>query len=167
MADPRVSLTVIERTDSDDVQSQGRVTCIGHAREVAGDPDVRERYFRYFPSSRQYERTHDFAFFRIELVRVRFIGGFGQIFWIEPGEFTAGNPFSAAEETRIIQHMNKDHSEVLRRSVGGGSAAMLGIDAEGFDVLTGDKKIRIHFAAPVSNIDEARQAFVEIARQQN
>ena len=58
VADPRVSLTVIERSASDDVQAQGRVTCIANAKRVEGDRDVSERYFRYFPSARQYERTH-------------------------------------------------------------------------------------------------------------
>lgn len=166
VADSRVSLTVVERTDSDDVQAQGRVTCVGDARQVAqGDDDVRERYFRYFPSARQYERTHGFEFFRVELVRVRFIGGFGQIFWVEPAAFMTANPFSSVEETRIIQHMNKDHAEALSRYVGGGQAEMAGIDGEGFDVLKGGKKIRIPFASPVSNMEEARKALVEMAKR--
>jgi putative heme iron utilization protein len=133
--------------------------------DTAETADVQERYFRYFPSSRQYEDTHDFAFFRLELVRIRFIGGFGRIFWLEPGEFMIRNPFSAAEEKRIVDHMNNDHADVLRRYAGGDSAVMAGIDREGFDVLQGGRKIRIPFAAPVSNTDEARRAFVEMARR--
>src|SRR5215510_4399774 len=64
LADPRVSLTVVQRNmDSDDVQAQGRVTCVANARPVAeNESAVRERYFRYFPSALQYEQTHDFAF---------------------------------------------------------------------------------------------------------
>src|SRR6476646_893255 len=92
MADPRLSLTVVEDADSDDVQARGRVTCIANGRQVDESPEnagVSARYFRYFPSSRQYDRTHDFTFFRLELVRIRFIGGFGQIFWLDPAEFTA------------------------------------------------------------------------------
>src|SRR4026207_1424693 len=89
LADSRVSLTVVERNvNSDDVQAHGRVTCIANARSIENQQsELRERYFRYFPSTRQYEQTHDFAFFRLELVRVRFIGGFGQIYWVEPDEF--------------------------------------------------------------------------------
>lgn len=166
VSDSRVSLTVVEKGASEDVQAQGRVTCIGDARPVEdGDDDVRERYFRYFPSARQYERTHGFEFFRLELVRVRFIGGFGQIFWVEPAAFMTANPFSPVEETRIIQHMNKDHAEALSRYVGGGTAEMAGIDAEGFDVLKAGKKIRIPFAAPVANMEEARKALVEMAKR--
>ena len=167
IADSRVSLTVVEGNDSsDDVQAQGRVTCIANARAVGGDEtEVRERYFRYFPSARQYERTHDFAFFRLELVRVRFIGGFGQIYWVEPNEFMTANPFSAAQESRIIQHMNNDHSDALKRYVGGDSAVMVGIDAEGFDVLKSGTKVRLLFDTPVHNMEEARQSLVAMAKR--
>ena len=166
IADSRVSLTVIQRGSSADVQSQGRVTCIANAREVSqGDDDVRERYFRYFPSARQYERTHDFAFFRLDPLRVRFIGGFGQIFWVEPGELMIANPFSAAEEALIINHMNRDHADALSRYVGGEPGQMAGIDAEGLDVLKADGKVRIPFAAPVTSMEEARKTLVAMAKQ--
>jgi putative heme iron utilization protein len=166
VADSRVSLTVVERGDSDDVQAQGRVTCVGDARQIGrGEEDLRERYFRYFPSARQYERTHGFEFFRLELLRVRFIGGFGQIFWVEPDAFMTANPFSPAEETRIIQHMNQDHADALSRYVGGETVEMTGIDAEGFDVLRAGKKTRIPFASPVTSMEEARKALVEMAKR--
>ena len=166
LADSRVSLTIVEKRESDDVQAQGRVTCIADARQVArGDDDVRERYFRYFPSARQYQDTHDFEFFRLELVRVRFIGGFGQIFWVEPSEFMTANPFSRTEENRILQHMNNDHLDALSRYVGGGPAQMAGIDGEGCDVLRTGKKVRIPFTTPVTNLEEARKALVEMARR--
>jgi len=163
VADPRVSLTVIEKSDSDDVQARGRLTYIAKAIEADGDRDIAERYFRYFPYARQYDRTHAFNFFRLELVRARYIGGFGQIFWVDPKEFSKANPFSASEEAGIVQHMNRDHNEVLLRLIGG-ECAMVGIDGEGFDILKGDRKIRIPFEAPVRNMEEARAAFVEMAR---
>src|SRR5262245_13343607 len=115
MADSRLSLTVVEQDiNSDDVQARGRVTCIANGVQVdeAGEnAGVSARYFRYFPSSRQYDRTHDFAFFRLKLVRIRFIGGFGQIFWLDPSEFAVKNPFSPVQELQIVQHMNNDRSE--------------------------------------------------------
>jgi len=165
MSDSRVSLTVIERNSSDDVQAHGRLTIIANATEADGDRDAAERYFRYFPASRQYDRTHAFNFFRLEPVRIRFIGGFGQIFWLDPGELSKPNPFSATEEARIIQHMNQDHAEVLRRLGGSNSSEMVGVDAEGFDMRAEDRKVRIAFTTPVTNMETARQAFVELARR--
>ncbi len=166
LADPRVSLTVLENADSGDVQARGRLTCIANARPLSPDEDdVRERYFRYFPQSREYAGTHDFEFFRLDLVRVRFIGGFGRIYWIEPDEFILQNPFSPSQETRILQHMNDDHMAALRHYAGADSVVMVGIDSEGFDVLNSSKKRRFFFPTPVSNMDEARQALVAMAKQ--
>jgi len=167
LADPRVSLTVFENnTGSDDVQARGRITCIGDARKVpADDSDTRERYFQYFPSSRQYSGTHDFEFFRVDLKRVRFIGGFGQIYWVEPADFMATNPFSPAQEQRIIQHMNEDHGDALKHYNGRNQATMAGIDEEGFDVLAAGKKIRFEFDTRVTNMEEARQALVAMAKR--
>src|SRR5436190_6259417 len=53
VADSRVSLTVVENGGpSNDVQAQGRITCMANAELVqdASLSAVRERYFRYFPS---------------------------------------------------------------------------------------------------------------------
>ena len=166
LADPRVSLTVLENADSGDVQARGRLTCIANARPLSPhEDDVRERYFRYFPQSREYAGTHDFEFFRLDLVRMRFIGGFGRIYWIEPDEFILQNPFSPSQETRILQHMNDDHMAALRHYADADSVVMVGIDSEGFDVLNSSKKRRFFFPTPVSNMDEARQALVAMAKQ--
>jgi putative heme iron utilization protein len=167
VADSRVSLTVFETNQaSGDVQAHGRVTLIGDARLVDGDQTrVRERYYRYVPDARQYEKTHDFAFFTLDLVRVRFIGGFGKIYWVEPQEFVIANPFSAVQESRILDHMNQDHADALKHYAGGTEARMIGIDAEGFDVLTASGKRRITFDNPVHTVEEARQALVAMARR--
>jgi heme iron utilization protein len=167
LADQRVSLTVVERNvDSDDVQARGRATCIANARALdISESGARERYFRYFPSARQYDQTHDFSFFRLELVRVRFIGGFGQIYWVEPDEFMTKNPFTPQQESRIIEHMNKDHADSVRHYAGGVPATMVGIDAEGFDLIAAERKVRLEFEAPVRDMEQARQALIAMAKR--
>jgi len=166
LADSRVSLTVMEpRDDADDVQAKGRVTYIADAHPVEPiESRVGERYFRYFPESRQYDQTHDFVFFRLEPARIRLIGGFGQIYWVESNEFTIENPFTSAQEARILDHMNKDHADALKHYADGLEATMIGIDSEGFDVLTARGKRRFTFNRPVKTMQEARQALVEMAR---
>ena len=77
------------------------------------------------------------------------------------------NPFSAAQESRIIQHMNNDHSDALRHYCGGGPAEMAGIDAEGFDVLNSSRKVRLTFETPIHNMEDARRALAAIAKLQN
>ena len=166
LADPKVSLTIVETNhDSDDVQARGRLTVLADAKPVVrSDADVRDRYLRHFPGAIQYDDTHDFMYFRLELIRARFIGGFGQIYWLTPEELCLKNPFSAAEETRIIQHMNNDHAAALEHYAGG-TSVMTGIDSEGFDVLNAGKKRRFPFDERVLTMDDARRTLAAMAKR--
>ena len=166
----KVSLTVFD-PQADDPQSGGRLTWIGDARPVdQSDDETRNRYLRYFPSSESYFETHDFSFYRIALRRARFIGGFGQIFWIEPDAMLIKNPFRETERG-ILEHMNRDHQQALFHycKVFGRPDAeavtMTGIDSEGFDLLTDQRKLRIDFDSPIRTSEEARAALVRLARQ--
>lgn len=167
--DNRVSLTVFDRF-APDPQAAGRLTWIGDAEPVdARDVELRDRYLRFFPSSASYFEMHDFSFYRIRLRRARFIGGFGQIYWIEPDELLVVNPFRGTEPG-IVEHMNEDHQKALHhycRALAGvepREVTMAGIDAEGFDMLTDAGKVRVDFDAPVHTMDEARATLVRLAR---
>ena len=74
------------------------------------------------------------------------------------------NPFTAAQESRILDHMNNDHRNALKHYADGLDATMIGIDAEGFDVSTPQGKRRFSFDRPVKSMEEARQALVAMAK---
>ncbi|MEP1093857.1 MAG: pyridoxamine 5'-phosphate oxidase family protein [Cyclobacteriaceae bacterium] len=83
--DPRCSLTIV--MDGEDVQANGRICLIGHMEELPSEErEVMERYYTQFPNSRSYDATHDFSFYRLAPVSIRYIGGFGQIHWFKPDE---------------------------------------------------------------------------------
>lgn len=174
LADPRVSLTVAEEAPAGDVQARSRLTYIARAERLEPAPeDGARRYDRHFPWSRDYHRTHGFAFFRLAPVRLRWIGGFGDIRWIEPEDFTLPNPFTPQQEAAIVEHMNDDHQEAMRRYCrrfkglacdDGEDVRLAGIDAEGFDLLLDQRLLRFTFDEPVANPGEARQRLVAMAR---
>jgi len=165
-ADPRVSLILME--DADDAQEAARLTVLGHARRVAAHEEAgaADRYFRRFPHAAEYHRAHDFTFYAIEPARLRFIGGFAQIHWLEPAAVCRANPFRGKVEEGMATHMNQDHASALRdycRLYGIEPAAdprLAGIDAEGFDLMVGKRLVRIEFDAPVASPDEVRKAMV-------
>jgi putative heme iron utilization protein len=110
--DKRVSLTVFDRL-ADDPQAGGRLTWIGDAEPLEpSDTGASRRYLRFFPSAESYFETHGFSFYRVRLRRARFIGGFGQIYWIERDAMLVENPFRETEEG-ILEHMNRDHQKAL------------------------------------------------------
>ena len=82
-ADPRCSL--ILQPFSADMQSTGRVTVIGHAEPLSADDKAAlgPAYLQQFTQARDYFALHDFRFWRIQPIKVRWIGGFGRIHWIE------------------------------------------------------------------------------------
>ncbi len=167
----KISLTVFD-PNSDDPQAGSRLTWIGDAESIdPADNETRDRYLRYFPSSESYFETHDFSFYRIRLRRVRFIGGFGQIFWIEPESMRVKNPFRETE-TGIVEHMNRDHRKALFhycKMLGHAdveTVTMTGIDSEGFDMLADKRKLRIDFEARIRTSEEARANLVRLARAQ-
>lgn len=80
-ADARVSLMVLEKSESP--QAAGRVTWVGNA--IVAD-HLKEECFSSNPEMKKYSAMHDFHAYAISCMRVRYIGGFGKIFWVEPEE---------------------------------------------------------------------------------
>jgi len=170
-ADARVSLTLTE--GGDDVQSTGRVTIVGNARPVADGEtdDVAARFYRRFPHAKDYHKAHDFSFYRLDPLRVRYIGGFGRIHWVGADQLCLSNPFDEDAEAGMIAHMNADHVNAMCdycRLFGveplTQSPRMAGIDAEGFDLMLGKRLVRIGFDQPVASAGEVRQAMVALAQ---
>ena len=174
LSDNRVSITATE-SGIDDGQTAGRITYIGDAIKLdSDDTDSMDRYYQYFPQSRDYHKTHNFDFYVIEPVRIRYIGGFGEIYWLEKDSFLMSNPFSFEEENGISEHMNADHTDAMKHYCHSNkinyseehTPVMVGIDSEGFNLRIGDKICRINFDEPVANAMEVRKALVAMARNE-
>lgn len=167
-AEPRVSLIV--QPYSPDMQVAGRVTVLGKAQRLDDKTALGPRYLRFHPQAESYFAMHDFSFYRIEPVRIRYIGGFGRIHWVEPAQYLLSNSALCEQEDDILTHMNVDHAENLRaycRHVHGvetEQATMIGIDPDGFDVRAGERILRFDFAQPVQDALQARQALVALAQ---
>ncbi|MCY1292784.1 heme oxygenase, HugZ family [compost metagenome] len=168
--DPKCSLLVGER-GADDVQAAGRLTLLAEARQVTDAAEIEaaaERYYRYFPQARDYHRTHDFDFWRLEPVRARYIGGFGAIHWIN--EPLLANPFAGDGERGMIEHMNSDHAAAIAHYLelaglpAEPAAEMVGIDSEGFHLRCGQVLHWLPFPTSCNNPGAVRQALVQLAR---
>jgi heme oxygenase (biliverdin-IX-beta and delta-forming) len=173
LSNPKVSLIATEG-DADDLQTVGRITYIGNAEKLdENDGDSIERYYSYFPDSRDYHKIHDFDFYQIQAVRIRFIGGFGEIYWVEKEDFLLANPFSFDEEKKMVDHMNVDHVEAIKHYCDSyeipysneGVPVMIGIDSEGFNLRNRARIYRINFSEPVTTAIEVRKVLVEMAKK--
>jgi putative heme iron utilization protein len=165
--DAKVCLTVWEDAEGDP-QAVGRLSWMGEAAVIEDAGEAKARYLSYMPSAAGHFAMHDFALYRIKLIRARYIGGFGAIFWVTPENMTPPNPL-AEHEPGILQHMNDDHSAALvkyclaYKSLDVKEARMVGIDPEGFDVLADGQRVRFDFEEPVSTPEQVRAAMVKLS----
>ena len=179
--DARASLLVQDSQAMDDPQAGARVTLMGYAIPVPPPylDDARRRYLDSFPGSASYFQIHDFTLFQIMVSRVRFIGGFGEIYWLDRSEMPADpdtkiDPVAPHVEM-ICDHMNQDHSEALRlyaeafAGTEAEAAEMIHVDSEGFDVIAiaegRHKHLRLSFSKRVTTTDEVRAEMVEMVRR--
>lgn len=170
-ADPRVSLTVFDPADAADPQAGPRLTWLADAYALAADAAraVAERYYRFFPAAAAYADTHDFSFYALRPVRLRYIGGFGKIGWIEPQEIDLTNPLADAE-AGIVAHMNGDHADAVRaycRHFFGRDAqqaTLVGADPDGVDLLADGTALRLPFTARAQDSAALRQQLIELLR---
>lgn len=172
-ADGRCSLLVGERA-AEDVQAAGRLTLLAEARQLdepAAIESAAQRYYRYFPESRDYHRVHDFDFWVLEPVRWRYIGGFGAIHWLD--HVALANPFAVGGgevEQGMVEHMNDDHAVAIARYVEQAglpqiaTAQMAGVDSEGFHLRIGQALHWLAFPEPCETPMAVRQALVAMAR---
>ena len=169
--DAKCSLLIGER-GAEDVQAAGRLTLLAEARQLHDEEQIEaaaQRYYRFFPQSRDYHRAHDFDFWRLEPIRWRFIGGFGAIHWLD--EVAQANPFAADNsEASMVEHMNADHANAIAHYVEltdlptHEPAQMVAVDREGFHLRIGQSLYWLAFPAPCDTPGQVREALVRLAR---
>ena len=177
VADPRVSLLVMQSGGDSDPLGAPRATLVGSARRIE-DPgdDVRRTYLDRHPSARHWISFSDFSFFQLDVAHIYFVGGFGVMGWVEAGAYAAAeaDPLMTAA-AGIMEHMNRDHGDALRniaRRFGGlaaEEATMVSCDRLGFTVRVrtaeGMKGARIPFGEDVRSAADARRVLVAMAKE--
>jgi putative heme iron utilization protein len=180
-ADPRSSLLVTQPDASGDPLGESRVTLMGNALPIP-KPEVAEArslYLIRYPNSKHWVDFEDFSFYRMDVMDIYYVGGFGVMGWVPAPEYYEGQPDPLADTaSAIIQHMNTDHADALKllaRAFAGiepEEAAMTSVDRLGFHMRLktpdGMRGARIGFSREVGSAEEARNVLIEmvaLARQ--
>jgi len=174
-ADSRASLLVTQPDAAGDPLGASRVTLVGNVSPVPGPevPGTRETYLARHASSKYWVDFEDFSFYRMDVVDVYYVGGFGVMGWVSAADYRAALPDPLADSAAgIIEHMNADHGDaviLLAQAYAGiesTEAAMTSVDRLGFSVrlktLDGMRGTRIAFLREVRNPMEARSVLVEM-----
>jgi heme oxygenase (biliverdin-IX-beta and delta-forming) len=172
-ADVRASLLVAQA--GDDPLALARVTLMGQAHRLADDErtGARDSYLARHPNAIHWVDFDDFAFWRLDLSDVYFVGGFGAMDWLTVPGFEAAEPDPLAEAgPGIIEHMNQDHADALTlyaRVLGGlpaEAAEMVAVDRLGFKlrIRTADglHAPRIGFPREITTAEQCRVVLIEM-----
>ena len=166
---PRVSL-ITHNQNAPHIQTQGRVTVVGNAELIADRKQIGARYLRYFPEAESYFGMHDFSFYRILPIAIRFIGGFGKIHWADLADYSP-KKFEAYEqqESQILATLNAQHKDTLqpilkeRYGVSEPEAQIIGLDCDGLDMRSEEQVWRLDFVEELSEPAQALQAVKQLA----
>ena len=109
--DPRASLLVAEGGSADPL-ANGRVTMIGRCTRVKGEGgSARDAFLATHPTAAYYADFRDFAFWRLHVASVRYIGGYGRMSWVSEAEWQTAEPDPLGPSAAAtIAHMNADHA---------------------------------------------------------
>lgn len=179
-ANEKVSLFVYDSSERDS-QASARVTVIGNASVDSVDASLQTLYFTLFPQAKAYIEAHDFRFYLIKTHKVRYIGGFGEIYWFSQNEWSELMYPMASLVDGAIQHMHADHADALSQivshavseSVQEGSVTMQSCFQHGFHYMNksnsknahGTDPIRfISFAKPICDKYDLRHAMVDLTK---
>ena len=177
-ADPRASLLVTEDNAGSDPLGASRVTVVGNVLPVPRSEvaEARKLYLARYANSRYWVDFEDFSFYRMDVVDIYYVGGFGVMGWVSASEYVRSQPDPLADSmAEIIQHMNADHKDAIvllaRRfaRIESQEATMTEVDRLGFQLRLktqdGMRGVRIAFLREVGNPAETRKVLVEMVQQ--
>jgi len=176
-ADAHASLLVTQPGWTEDPLAGGRVTLMGRAARVSDRERraAREAYLARHSKAAFWVDFEDFAFWRLEVTEVYFVGGFAAMDWVTGEGYAAARPDPLADAAEgILEHMNRDHAEALltlsrvHADAAAEEATMLSVDRLGFRVRirSGERLhgARISFPREITTAEECRSALIEMVR---
>jgi putative heme iron utilization protein len=176
--DVRASLFVTESDIGDQPLGAPRVTLIGNVMRLPESDvaDARSLYLRSYPDSKYWVDFDDFYFYRMDVLDLYYVGGFGVMGWVAATEYFQAQPDPLIDySSDIIRHMNADHQDALIllakqfAGIEAQEAEMTSIDRLGFHLRLktqdGVKGTRVAFSREVRDPAETREVFIEMVRQ--
>jgi heme iron utilization protein len=138
--DPRAGFLVADAPDGNVLDAQ-RVTLLGTFEPIDAPPPFVRRFLRYQPDAGRYLALGDFAFWTLSLERLRFIGGFGMMGWLDGSELDPLEPLAFDEEAALLERFDADPRRTSEME-------LLGIDRYGADFRIKGARMRHAFESP-------------------
>ncbi len=133
------------------------------------------RYRAQVPNADAYLKTHNFSFWLMDdIIKIRYIAGFGRICWIEGDEYLSNEIHPTFESSKLesIEHMNEDHVDAMIDIYDGyhnktsSNVTMTDLDSRGVFLQCQDSihSFYVPFGKTIAE-DELRVAIIGLVKQ--
>src|SRR5260370_12113201 len=115
-ADSRASMLVNQPDASGDPLGASRVTVMGNVLTIPQSEiaEARKLDLERYANSKYWVDFEDFSFYRMDVLDVYYVGGFGVMGWVLASDYVHAQPDPLADAAAgIIEHMNTDPKEPL------------------------------------------------------
>jgi hypothetical protein len=154
-ADARAGFLVAHAVDGSVLEGQ-RLTMLGSFAPAPPEdaPAFARRYLRYHPDAGRYLELGDFTLWTMSLERMRFIGGFGAMGWLDAEALDPLESVSTSEESQLYAFFD----DFERRPP---TIDLLGVDRYGCDFRQNGRRNRFTFDKPKLSFIELKAALFD------
>lgn len=153
-ADPRAGFLIVDAPPNDDVLSGERLTLLGRFVPGGLEPSLVRRYLRYHPDAERYLALGDFSFRVLEIERMRYIGGFGAMGWLDAEDLDPLDPLTDEDETALVEYFDRHVSRP-------GRLRLAGVDRYGADLQVDGRRRRCVFDSAKTDMAALEQALAQ------
>ncbi len=156
-----------------DKQNNARLSLMGDLVKIKENEtkNLKEKFYSLRPESKSYENFHGFNFYKLIVNKVRWIGGFGKIGWLNIDNWKDNNIQWSSKENDIIDHMNSDHSNTISaalncvHSIKDNSAKILQLTIDGYYAISNLKLYFIQTPNICLTSEDYRKNLIKLSKE--
>ena len=169
-------LTIVSSSNKkNDQQNNERLSLMGDLVKIKENEvkNLKEKFHALRPESKNYENFHGFNFYKLIINKVRWIGGFGKIGWLDEDNWKENKIQWSIKENDIIEHMNSDHSDTISAALNyvhgikDGKAKILQLTTDGYYAISNSKLYFIQTPKICITSEDYRKNLIELSKKHN
>tara|TARA_Y100000766_G_C18818136_1_gene561568 strand:- start:191 stop:916 length:726 start_codon:yes stop_codon:yes gene_type:complete len=173
-AQSKACLTILgKKNNNTDQQNNSRLSMMGNLLKIKEKEleNCKKRFFALLPESKNYANFHGFNFYKFEIKKTRWIGGFGKIDWLDEKKWKCQKLNWEKKENNIIEHMNQDHSDTIAAAINAKygikdkNAKILFLTMDGYYAEADSKIYFIQTTEICKTIEDYRKNLISLSKE--
>jgi putative heme iron utilization protein len=147
---------LVSHSPSDAVLEGQRLTMLGSFSQAPADSvtEMSHRYLRYHPDAARYLELGDFTLWVMSVERMRYIGGFGAMGWLDGSALDESEAISEENELELLASFSDS-------SLRPPELELIGVDKYGCDLRSSGVRNRFTFDKPKVTQVELKVALID------